>query len=106
MAKKYNNQIKAGSGFTIAGEYPIDDREVAQSYSDLATFVSSKIAYEGMRVYVVGDKKSYEYVSYIDNGVTSYKWKEISRIKILPSVPEPSTPGDIGDIIIVYNPDS
>lgn len=59
MGQKYNNQIKAGSGFTIPGEYPIDDRTVVESYDDLAT-VPNK--FEGIEVYVVADKKSYKLI--------------------------------------------
>lgn len=60
MGQKYNNQIKAGSGFTIPGEYPIDDRTVVESSDDLAT-VPNK--FEGIEVYAVADKKSYKLIN-------------------------------------------
>ena len=62
MAKKHNNQIKAGSGFQLSGAYPIDDRTVVEKYEDLkAELVDKNCAYEGMQVYVIADKKTYEY---------------------------------------------
>lgn len=60
MGQKYNNQIKAGSGFTIPGEYPIDDRTVVEIYDDLAG-VPNK--FEGIEVYVVADQKSYKLIN-------------------------------------------
>jgi hypothetical protein len=59
MGQIYTNQVVAGSGFRLTGEYPIDDREIVQTYDDLAVLVKNHFAYEGMRVYVVNDKKSY-----------------------------------------------
>lgn len=62
MGKVYNNLISMTSGFNYVAQQPLDDREVVQSYADLATLVSSNASYDGMRVYVVDDKKSYELV--------------------------------------------
>lgn len=60
MGKTYNNQIKAGSGFTISGGYPIDDRAVVEKYEDLANLVNSNVTYEGMEVYVLEKHVSYK----------------------------------------------
>ena len=63
MGKKYNNLISTTAGFKYTAEQPLDDREVVESFSDLADLVSANSAYEGMKVYVVADKKTYELVS-------------------------------------------
>jgi hypothetical protein len=78
MAKKYNNQIKAGSGFSLSGEYPIDDRTVVAQFSDLAGLVTSHYAYEGMQVYVIADKKTYEYKNTSSTGTPTLEWKAIA----------------------------
>ena len=62
MGKVYNNLISTTAGFNYASEQPLDDREVVQKFTDLAELVSSNASYNGMRVYVVEDKKSYELV--------------------------------------------
>lgn len=62
MGKVYNNLISTTAGFNYASQQPLDDREVVQSYADLAALVSSNASYDGMRVYVADDKKSYELV--------------------------------------------
>lgn len=60
MGKIHNNLISTTAGFNYSAPQPLDDREVVQSYSDLAELVNSNIAYKGMRVYVIDNKKSYE----------------------------------------------
>lgn len=60
MGKIYNNLITTTAGFNYPAQQPLDDRDVVQSYSDLAVLVSSNAAYEGIEVYVVDDKKSYK----------------------------------------------
>lgn len=63
MGKIYNNLISTTAGFNYASQQPLDDREVVQSYADLDALVSSNTSYDGMRVYVVDDKKSYELIN-------------------------------------------
>lgn len=63
MAKVYNNIITTTAGFNYPAQQPLDDREVVQSYADLAQLVSSNVAYEGLEVYVVDDKKSYKLIA-------------------------------------------
>ena len=62
MGKKYNNLISTTAGFNYASEQPLDDREVVQSYSDLAELIDNYMSYEGIEVYVVDDKKSYKLI--------------------------------------------
>jgi len=63
MGKIYNNLINTTAGFKYNAQQPLDDREVVQSFSDLAGLISANTAYEGMKVYVVDDKKSYELIN-------------------------------------------
>lgn len=62
MGKIYNNLISTTAGFNYPAQQPLDDREVVQNYSDLEELVNSNIAYEGMEVYVLDDKKSYKLI--------------------------------------------
>lgn len=82
MAKKYNNQIQAGSGMHLTGEYPIDDRTVVQTFTDLeesdTSLVKTNCAYEGMQVYVLDDKKTYEYKNTGTTDTPKLEWKALS----------------------------
>lgn len=62
MGKIYKNLISTTAGFNYAAPQPLDDREVVQSYSDLAELVSSNQSYEGIEVYVKDDAKSYKLI--------------------------------------------
>lgn len=62
MGKTYSNAITTTAGFNYEARQPLDDREVVDSYSDLNGLINSGIAYEGMEVYVVADKKSYKLI--------------------------------------------
>lgn len=60
MGKLYNNAITTTAGFKYTAEQPLDDRDIVERFEDLATLVNDHAAYEGMRVYVTADQKSYE----------------------------------------------
>ena len=71
MGKVYQNLISTTAGFNYVAQQPLDDREVVQSYADLALLVSSNSSYGGMRVYVVDDKKSYELIGGVWHGIAT-----------------------------------
>lgn len=60
MGKLYNNAITTTAGFKYTAEQPLDDRDIVERFEDLATLVNDHASYEGMRVYVTADQKSYE----------------------------------------------
>ena len=62
MGKIYNNNITTHAGFNYPAQQPLDDRDVVQSYADLADLVNSHLTYEGMEVYVLDDQKSYKLI--------------------------------------------
>lgn len=58
MGKVHDNKITTTSGFKLNAYRPLDDREVVETYDDL----SGLYAYEGMKVYVIDEKKNYQYI--------------------------------------------
>jgi hypothetical protein len=77
MSKVYNNAITTTAGFQYNSDSPLDDRLVVETFEDLSTITK----YEGMIVYVVNDKKSYELINaewepivtekYVDNKIAT-----------------------------------
>lgn len=63
--------ISLGTNFELLSEKPLDSRLVVPSLNGLQNYIDNAAAYEGMIVYVSGEKKHYE-VKTID-GVLSYR---------------------------------
>ena len=61
MAFADKKGIPMAGGFKLQAEAPLDARFQVDAYTDLAELVTIHAAYEGLTVYVVADKKSYEY---------------------------------------------
>ena len=57
MGKKYKNLIELTTGFKYNSDRPIDDRFVVETKSDLDTIKK----YEGLKVFVTEESRSYEY---------------------------------------------
>ena len=64
--------ISVASGFKLQAQSPLDPRLVVDTISDRNLLVTENGAYEGMKVYVKADKKTYEL-----QGTTNSDWVEV-----------------------------
>ena len=57
----YDTGILMTSGFSIASGKPADLKYLADTIQDRDNYVTDKLAYEGMLVYVISEEKTYQY---------------------------------------------
>lgn len=86
MAFADKKGIAMAGGFKLQAEVPLDARQQVDAYADLAELVNIHAAYEGLTVYVVADKKSYEYHGADDGWVANVTGTAYVH---------PSTPGNL-----------
>ena len=88
MGKKYKNGIETGAGFSYPGPQPLDDRDVVQSYSDLAELVRSDVVYDGIEVYVIDDEKAYKLINGTWEPMATEQYVEEALAKMVDAAPE------------------
>lgn len=64
----FGKGITVASGFDLGAKAPLDSRSIVHTIEERDAHVTGNRAYEGMLVYVVADKKTYQY--------TGTEWKE------------------------------
>lgn len=69
MSEYYGKGITVASGFDLGAKAPLDSRSVVNTIAERDAHVTNNRAYEGMIVYVIEDKKTYQY--------TGTEWKEL-----------------------------
>ena len=57
----FGKGITVASGFDLGAKTPLDSRLVANTFDELVDHVQNNRAYEGMIVYVISDKTTYQY---------------------------------------------
>ena len=57
----FGKGITVASGFDLGAKTPLDSRLVANTFDELIDHVQNNRAYEGMIVYVISDKTTYQY---------------------------------------------
>ena len=68
----YGKGITVASGFDLSAKAPLDTRNVVNTIEERDAHVRGNRAYEGMKVYVLAEKKEYRY-----NG---NDWEEVGGI--------------------------
>ena len=59
---EFGKGIPLASGFDLGAKIPLDSRIVVETIADRDAHVTGNRAYEGMRVYVIENKKNYQYI--------------------------------------------
>ena len=68
----YGKSIPITSGFDLGAKSPLDTRSIVNTIEERNAHVTGNRVYEGMKVYVLGEKKEYRY-----NG---NDWEEVGGI--------------------------
>ena len=61
MANNFGKGIKVTSGFDLSAKAPLDNRTVVDTIAERNAHVTSNRAYEGLRVFVISERKEYLY---------------------------------------------
>lgn len=69
----YGKGITVASGFDLGAKTPLDSRSVVNTIAQRDEHVTGNRVYEGMTVYVLEDKTTYQYVKTQDD--LGYEWK-------------------------------
>ena len=84
----FGKGIKITSGFDLSAKLPLDNRSIVNTIEERDEHVENNRAYEGMKVYVLSEKKEYRYngtdwedLINATNGDASIKEVELSEIE-------------------------